>query len=709
MTEELNTIQTVDNSPFKHLIMTIGELPTSFIDSMSYYEMLAWLCNYIENTVIPAVNNNADALQELQDKFVELKNYVDHYFDNLDVTDEINNKLDNMAEDGTLTNLIKAYVDPIYQNYKTQIDGAVDEQNNRIDQIDDKVDAVANGSPAGVYATAEALATADPDHDRVYLVTADGKWYYYDTTNSQWTIGGTYQSTGLADNIVRFNNLDKYLQENMRAVYQTTDIDDFSAGYYKTDGTTTTWSNTTKEARHYEFSVEAFELYHIVLYESSGVWNANSIMVQFVDSNNDVISNIKYSEITLDENYCLDEVILIPSGCTKLRLNFVAKLNDYTQITYINKIKSYEIKNIHKNQLDDKLQSIYENVYTEVTPEVFISGYYIQSNTQAIPSNANGQILELDVTEGDEYIITIKQFYGNPILMFATSNMYLPKTIGAATYNVYNIVSKVQGEYNEQFENYTFTIPPYCTKLYINSYIDDSSFEIKKCTSYKVKASTIIDDYSKNGFSKIWAIGDSITKANYYAATNYLDYIKTDMPDLTIENLGENASGYKQTHNTTFIQRISQIDSYSLANDIVTVMGSVNDVMYAWNLGHLGDTTTDTLYGSMYQFFTTLFTTYPACRVGAISPLPWKFSEGEQDKLDLYVQALKETCEMFNVPFLDIHNASNLRPNNNTFLSECYTSDGAGHAPTLDSDGIHPNSKGHRLFYERIKSFINTL
>ena len=113
MTEELKTIDTVDTSPFKKMVMTIGELPTSFVESMTYYEMLAWLCNYLENTVIPAVNNNAEAVEELQGLFVELKSYVDDYFDDLDVQEEINNKLDAMAEDGTLQSIIYDYLNSV--------------------------------------------------------------------------------------------------------------------------------------------------------------------------------------------------------------------------------------------------------------------------------------------------------------------------------------------------------------------------------------------------------------------------------------------------------------------------------------------------------------------------------------------------------------------------------------------------------------------
>lgn len=100
----MKTIETISNAPFRHLISTIGELPTSFTESMSYYEMLAWLCDFIEKKVVPVVDANAEALIELQE-------YVVHYFDNLDVQAEIDHKLDEMAESGELAEIIAAYLE----------------------------------------------------------------------------------------------------------------------------------------------------------------------------------------------------------------------------------------------------------------------------------------------------------------------------------------------------------------------------------------------------------------------------------------------------------------------------------------------------------------------------------------------------------------------------------------------------------------------
>lgn len=96
----MKTIDTLDNNVFRHLITTIGALPTSFIDSMSYYEMIAWLVDYIKTEVVPAVNNNAEAVAEIQ-----------HWIETLDLSSYVDEKLEEMAESGELATLIAQIVD----------------------------------------------------------------------------------------------------------------------------------------------------------------------------------------------------------------------------------------------------------------------------------------------------------------------------------------------------------------------------------------------------------------------------------------------------------------------------------------------------------------------------------------------------------------------------------------------------------------------
>ncbi len=90
--------------------LTIGMLPTSYKLSLTYEEQILAIGRYLEENVYPAINNNAEALLELQNLYQELKDYVDSYFEDLDIEEEINKKLDEMAESGELTEIIAQYL-----------------------------------------------------------------------------------------------------------------------------------------------------------------------------------------------------------------------------------------------------------------------------------------------------------------------------------------------------------------------------------------------------------------------------------------------------------------------------------------------------------------------------------------------------------------------------------------------------------------------
>ena len=119
-----NEVQYV--SPFKKLCITVGNLPTAYLESMSYYEALTFLTNYLANNVVPALNNNSEVVDELQ-------TYVSTYFDNLDVQEEVNKKLDEMAEDGSLAHVIDVEMIGGLENLnttnKTSVVNAINEVN----------------------------------------------------------------------------------------------------------------------------------------------------------------------------------------------------------------------------------------------------------------------------------------------------------------------------------------------------------------------------------------------------------------------------------------------------------------------------------------------------------------------------------------------------------------------------------------------------
>ena len=89
-------------------------------------------------------------------------------------------------------------------------------QGNALNSLQSQVSSLASGSPAGVYATVSALTSADPDHSKIYVVTADGHWYYY---NNGWQDGGLYQVSGIADDSILFNHLNSEIRNAYDETY----------------------------------------------------------------------------------------------------------------------------------------------------------------------------------------------------------------------------------------------------------------------------------------------------------------------------------------------------------------------------------------------------------------------------------------------------------------------------------------------------------
>lgn len=86
-----------EQRPFRFWCQTV--LPLVYDDSLSYYELLCKVVKYLNNT-IQAVNETTEDVEELKTLYTQLKEYVDNYFENLNVDEAINNKLDEMVESG---------------------------------------------------------------------------------------------------------------------------------------------------------------------------------------------------------------------------------------------------------------------------------------------------------------------------------------------------------------------------------------------------------------------------------------------------------------------------------------------------------------------------------------------------------------------------------------------------------------------------------
>lgn len=137
----INDSHITPNMTFRKLCyMNIQQL-TNFpfieedFDFITDYQFICQMTEYL-NSVIKNSNDQNDSITNLYDAFMDLQNYMNdsvdslesafntlddyvrNYFENLDVQDEIDHKLDEMFEDGTLQNIIYTYIKD-HQGYAT--------------------------------------------------------------------------------------------------------------------------------------------------------------------------------------------------------------------------------------------------------------------------------------------------------------------------------------------------------------------------------------------------------------------------------------------------------------------------------------------------------------------------------------------------------------------------------------------------------------
>lgn len=95
--------------PFKWFILENFPYIEEDFDALTNWQLFCKLGKEM-NKIIEKTNLTGEQVEQLTTAFNELKAYIDDYFENLDVQEEINTKLDEMAEQGVLTDIIAQYL-----------------------------------------------------------------------------------------------------------------------------------------------------------------------------------------------------------------------------------------------------------------------------------------------------------------------------------------------------------------------------------------------------------------------------------------------------------------------------------------------------------------------------------------------------------------------------------------------------------------------
>ena len=202
----MNKFEYKNLTPFKWFVLENFPFIEADFDALTNWQIYCKLGGEI-NKVIESMNLAGEQVEELT-------NFVNNYFDNLDVQDEINKKLDEMAESGTLGNLVDDLFDDYKKNINTIINAqnqninefenstnsTLNSQNNLIDSINAKVNSSVSGTPIPVDSIKKMT-----NVNKIYLLTTNGNWYYNNGT--EWVSGGVYQATAIDDNSINSSNI----------------------------------------------------------------------------------------------------------------------------------------------------------------------------------------------------------------------------------------------------------------------------------------------------------------------------------------------------------------------------------------------------------------------------------------------------------------------------------------------------------------------
>ena len=644
-------------------IYTLGVLPTSYLMSMTYQEQVTWLYNYLQTQVIPLLNTESAAIQELQTLYELLRTYVNDYFDNLDVQEEINNKLNEMSEDGTLTNLIKNYVDPIYQAYE-------DEINQEISDLSQQIQSVASGSPIPVNSVNQMV-----DTDRLYLLTTSGYVYYYNGT--EWVEGFLYQATDINENSVTLLNLDENLQSNFNTMFgDKIDLGTSTQGYATDDGSGNLQISTNSS---YEYFIYPFT--NLGIYEFTGMNQSAACGLLLVDSNNKILYNSNPSETQSSSITGTYKMFSInKSGITA----YISKAVSTSRIYVAEYPTLRKLNNIYNNLKIDKnvkLIQTLEGTYSTSQPTILLKYATNSSFTCYIYSCERGKKYKL-----------------------SGYNMYSARAFSITNSKGNVIYASSSESYNSPtYAEYEFTATE-------NGFIVISQYLNNPYTIEVLYDAIELDTTNKFINMKIGADGDSIS-AGVNSNLSYITQIANDN-NCTIQNLsvggGTIATGtYADETPRHWI--CESVDNLDQDCDIIMLSGGVNDYWQKVPMGVITDDYTSvvdnsTFIGALEYMCRSVLNNFKTQKIVFVTYHKinniyntYNSSVGERHTFKDYLDAIYDVMNKYSIPVIDINKNGRF----NTAL-DYYKNN-----YTNNSDGVHPTTNGYRLFYNQI--IINEL
>ena len=439
-------------TPFKMQVLTNFPYIEADFDALTNYQLLCKIVEYLNN-VIHNENEVTEQVEGLYNAYVSLQNYVNDYFENLDVQDEINIKLDQMAEDGTLSNLINPYLDTMLNQQQQNINNlssSVSTLSSRMDNFE----TLAEGSTTG-------------DAELIDIRT--------DYQGITWTNAGTSvrnQSKQSSDRITK--------STSGTASLSLIQPDTIESGKWW-NISTKSW-NTGSNASTSIFTVTEDTEYHV----QTRVDSTTSAIAVFFDSSNNQIGYFNNTTGVYD-----DAIVITPKGCTKM---YVGSYYSYAHKVWETIINTYnDIKKLKHQTFDNGTK---QNI--EADTYIHNSYYNAVSHEQTSFNNYDTNIYEYDNTK-DYFLTASIQGTGNALVVFLDeNNNYLDRFP--------NSLSNTRRDYSE----YLIENIPNGTHYLVCSFLSNRTYAMQTYNSANVSMlpymeasyyDRLYDEQTKNPFA----------------------------------------------------------------------------------------------------------------------------------------------------------------------------------------------------------------
>ena len=152
----------------------------------------------------------------------------------------------------------------------------------------------------------------------------------------------------------------------------------------------------------------------------------------------------------------------------------------------------------------------------------------------------------------------------------------------------------------------------------------------------------------------------------------------------------------------SFVSRVEEMDAEA---DAVVVFGGTNDFGHGdAPLGIFSDRDVYTFYGALHTLILKLVNKYPTAKIVFMTPLHRLSEDITVSEIGLprvrlieYVRAIRNVCEFYSIPVLDLYRESGLQPRIPVIKEK------------FMPDGLHPSDAGAKIIAEKLYSFLQTI